>query len=547
MSSTKRLLVVMTWWVVEGSACSIEPPNTADYILETSGRDTEDPFGISEGESFGNSDGSLEMTSGDGAATCNDDQKNGNETDVDCGGSDCSGCEVGASCVGNADCVGGECREQRCVSPTCGNGVIDGSEACDTGGVETSSCDADCSLAVCGDGYVNTLAAEICDGGGETQECDIDCTPSACGDGLVNSSAGEVCDGDGVGNGGETATCDNDCTEAVCGDGMINTSADESCDDSNMNNVDECTNACQVTTCDDSVRNSDEIDVDCGGRCGPGSCDLGQACIEDDDCSSRSCNESIGACSANSSCLALLSSGFESDGIYSIDPDGAGPGAPFDVYCDMTNSGGGWTLIARFSNADASNWMLDSGELWYDRVFETGEPTDPSLNEDAQSEAFWRVPANELRLTRSDELDSPTLFRTTSECLAGTNFRDLITSFGNFRNGAIWNNNAVAQTCLGVLEGHFATTSGFEFAECDNTAQYIGAPSSVSFWSAWSVGDGAVIMIGGGGNACSRADHGIGVTESNNASFDDHSTYERDFGRDASQGATDYSLNLWVR
>ena len=61
------------------------------------------------------------------------------------------------------------------------------------------------------------------------------------------------------------------------------------------------------------------------------------------------------------------------------------------------------------------------------------------------------------------------------------------------------------------------------------------------------------MMIGGGGGSeCARADHGIGISEANAASFveEDSTQTEYDFGYDAqtkSTPALSYSLNLWIR
>ncbi len=64
------------------------------------------------------------------------------------------------------------------------------------------------------------------------------------------------------------------------------------------------------------------------------------------------------------SCLHILQAGGSTgDGVYSIDPDGAGGNAPVDVYCDMTADGGGWTLVAstldQTLNDEASTYYAD--------------------------------------------------------------------------------------------------------------------------------------------------------------------------------------------
>lgn len=58
----------------------------------------------------------------------------------------------------------------------CGNGLIDAGEFCDDAG-ESASCDADCTLAACGDAEPNQAAGEQCDVGPPTI---YDCCTAAC-------------------------------------------------------------------------------------------------------------------------------------------------------------------------------------------------------------------------------------------------------------------------------------------------------------------------------------------------------------------------------
>ena len=206
-----------------------------------------------------------------------------------------------------------------------------------------------------------------------------------------------------------------------------------------------------------------------------------------------------------------------------------------------------WTLIARFSNNNGKNWMRDDGLWWYDQTAAMGTTTDPLVNADMISPAFWLVSGREFKITRSDDPSHTPLLQTTGNCLGGQTFRSKITSYGDFKNGK--STNRCLGSCTVQYGGQYKTTDGFQQAECSSNIQ---SSNKIGFWCDWDGGDGSVIMIGGGGSGCDRADHGIGITETNEASFVDIGTSETeyDFGYDANTGSrpsTSYSLSLWIR
>ena len=203
----------------------------------------------------------------------------------------------------------------------------------------------------------------------------------------------------------------------------------------------------------------------------------------------------------------------------------------------------GWTLIARFSNSDGKNWMSNAS-YWYDRISVYGAILDPAYNKDMISEAFWKTPGNEIKITRSDDPTHTALLETTNHCLKGKTFREYITSFGNFRNGAVWSSNQCLHSCSVKYGGKYQSTTGFGMHSCSSNIQ---SSNYIGFWCDWDTGDGAVMMIGGGGLSCNRADHGIGITEENAAKFGGTARFI-DFGNNA-VGAiqSSYALNLWIR
>ncbi len=106
-------------------------------------------------------------------------------------------------------------------------------------------------------------------------------------------------------------------------------------------------------------------------------------------------------------------------GVYTLAPAG---GTPFQAYCeqaDMAGYGGGWTLLAVFSNADGDSWNPQGGAWVTSSTF--GTPTDPTVNADAKSPAFNLLNVDELMIVQNGEVH----VLTDTDCVGNQPLKDL--------------------------------------------------------------------------------------------------------------------------
>lgn len=129
--------------------------------------------------------------------SCVDAVKNGGETDIDCGGVCVSKCNAGKACLVNPDCASGLCNPVNhiCSADHCGDGTMDFDESDqDCGGSGCAGCNlglacnagSDCQSGVCDSMTKVCLAPSCMDGTRNANETGVDCggdTCTACGNG----------------------------------------------------------------------------------------------------------------------------------------------------------------------------------------------------------------------------------------------------------------------------------------------------------------------------------------------------------------------------
>ena len=199
-----------------------------------------------------------------GKCRCSDGQKDGAESDTDCGGTVCGKCAQGKACNQPTDCgAPGVCADGFCCNAACG-----GCQACAS--ALTGSSNGTCATVILYSDPHNT-----CTLGAGAEGCGVGGVKCQCNDGVENGSGGStesdidcggnVCAGCAI---GKNCTLNADCASGYCN---------------------ATTLTCYAATCNNgSLDSPPETDVDCGGTCPK--CANGATCAGPGDCLSGNCN-----------------------------------------------------------------------------------------------------------------------------------------------------------------------------------------------------------------------------------------------------------------
>lgn len=288
-------------------------------------------------------------------AGCTNMEKDGAETDVDCGGggvSPCPGCVNDKICVVNTDCASGSCQAGLC-KPCAAQGDCEAANYCDTTATPTAVCklkevqgvactlgNDQCGTGFCTDGFCcDTACGGTCNrcDSANTAAADGTCAPTDSGkdpDTECNPVGGQGCRGDFCDGAsacgfkaagatcGDPATCVNGTTsnpQDVCAGGSdtCNGGMNQSC----LPNY-ACTGSACNTTCTT------------GTQCSTGQCELTAGspllndcvlCTTDAQCGAQKCEQAF--------------NGFEDTCVECAQSSGAFPAA--NTHCAASTEGKG--------------------------------------------------------------------------------------------------------------------------------------------------------------------------------------------------------------
>lgn len=190
---------------------------------------------------------------------------------------------------------------------------------------------------------VSTDAGSV-DAGGRTPCTDVACTANAtCID--SNGTPVCVCNSGFSGDGGACTPIDA-CSSAPCLNGGT-------CADGAGGYTCTCAAGFTGTSCETNIDD-----------CASDPCQNGGVCTDGVDSYTCACENGYTGPTCEllpTSCNAIkLANTVAASGVYTVDLDGAGADAPFQVYCDMTADGGGWTSVFKTSAGAVSSALA----LW---------------------------------------------------------------------------------------------------------------------------------------------------------------------------------------